>query len=84
LRNYIAQNAIDVAEKGDYSEVRRVLRLLENPYSDTIDFGDLDISGKQQTVQDEDAGMVWLTLYVLKWSLQVTQVCDLMNKKNGI
>ena len=58
MRNYIAQNAIDVAEKGDYSEVRRVLRLLENPYSDTIDFGDLDISGKQQTVQDEDAGIV--------------------------
>lgn len=33
LRNYIAQNAIDAAEKGDFSEVQRVLRVLENPYS---------------------------------------------------
>ena len=37
LRNYVAQIAIDAAEKGDYSEVRRVLSLLENPYSDDID-----------------------------------------------
>ncbi|XP_062605650.1 protein adenylyltransferase SelO, mitochondrial-like [Saccostrea cucullata] len=34
LRNYIAQNAIDAAEKGDFSEVRRVLKVLEKPYSD--------------------------------------------------
>lgn len=32
LRNYIAQNAIDKAEKGDFSEVRRVMQLLESPY----------------------------------------------------
>uniref|UniRef100_A0A7N9D631 Selenoprotein O n=1 Tax=Macaca fascicularis TaxID=9541 RepID=A0A7N9D631_MACFA len=32
LRNYIAQNAIEAAERGDFSEVRRVLKLLENPY----------------------------------------------------
>lgn len=37
LRNYIAQNAISAAEKGDFTEVRRVLKLLENPYSDTTD-----------------------------------------------
>ena len=34
LRNWIAQNAIQMAEKGDYSEVERVLRLLEQPFSD--------------------------------------------------
>ncbi|CAL8462348.1 g1881 [Coccomyxa elongata] len=34
LRNWIAQQAIDAAEKGDYNQVHRVLRLLENPYSD--------------------------------------------------
>ncbi|CAK0752240.1 hypothetical protein CVIRNUC_002131 [Coccomyxa viridis] len=34
LRNWIAQNAITMAEKGDYSEVERVLRLLEQPFSD--------------------------------------------------
>uniref|UniRef100_A0A3Q4GDP5 Selenoprotein O n=1 Tax=Neolamprologus brichardi TaxID=32507 RepID=A0A3Q4GDP5_NEOBR len=33
LRNYIAQNAIQAAEKGDFSEVR-VLKVLEKPYSD--------------------------------------------------
>lgn len=32
LRNYIAQNAIEAAENGDFSEVRRVLELLETPY----------------------------------------------------
>lgn len=32
LRNYIAQDAITAAENGDFSEVRRVLKLLEAPY----------------------------------------------------
>lgn len=36
LRNWIAQQAIEKAEKGDYSEVQRVLKLLQNPFSDTI------------------------------------------------
>ena len=36
LRNWIAQQAIDKAEKGDYSEVQRVLKLLEHPFSDDI------------------------------------------------
>uniref|UniRef100_F7G5N4 Selenoprotein O n=2 Tax=Monodelphis domestica TaxID=13616 RepID=F7G5N4_MONDO len=34
LRNYIAQNAIEAAEQGDFSEVQRVLRLLEKPYGE--------------------------------------------------
>lgn len=41
LRNYIAQNAIAEAEKGNYSEVERVLKLLESPYSEEVDI-DLD------------------------------------------
>lgn len=32
LRNYIAQNAIEAAENGDFTEVRHVLKILENPY----------------------------------------------------
>lgn len=36
LRNWIAQQAIEMAEKGDYSEVQRVVKLLEHPFSDTI------------------------------------------------
>lgn len=36
LRNWIAQQAIEKAEKGDYSEVRRVLKLLQHPFSDDI------------------------------------------------
>lgn len=34
LRNYVAQTAIDQAEKGDYSEVKRVLALLQKPFDD--------------------------------------------------
>eukprot|EP00891_Asterochloris_glomerata_P009836 jgi/Astpho2/9836/Aster-03800 len=36
LHNWIAQQAIEKAEAGDYSEVRRVLKLLEHPFSDDI------------------------------------------------
>jgi len=36
LRNYIAQNAIEKAEEGDYSEVRRVLEILKNPFQEEV------------------------------------------------
>lgn len=49
LRNYIAQNAISAAEKGDFTEVRRVLKLLENPYSD-----DTDTEPTQQPNRESD------------------------------
>jgi len=35
LRNYIAQNAIEEAESGNFMEVRRVLELLKNPFEDS-------------------------------------------------
>ncbi|NXG07277.1 SELO protein, partial [Sakesphorus luctuosus] len=38
LRNYIAQNAIEAAENGDFSEVRNVLKLLEHPFQEAEDF----------------------------------------------
>jgi uncharacterized protein YdiU (UPF0061 family) len=34
LRNYLAQNAIAQAEQGDYSEVRRLHAVLQDPYSE--------------------------------------------------
>ncbi|WKE65439.1 YdiU family protein [Gallaecimonas kandeliae] len=34
LRNYLAQNAIAAAEQGDFSEVRRLYGLLQNPFTD--------------------------------------------------
>ncbi|RRV09405.1 YdiU family protein [Pseudomonas sp. v388] len=34
LRNYLAQNAIEAAEKGDYSEVRRLHTVLCNPFTE--------------------------------------------------
>lgn len=34
LRNYMAQTAIEKAEKGDYSEVRRLYDLLSKPYEE--------------------------------------------------
>ena len=33
LRNWVAQEAIEMAEKGDHSKVRTVLRMLSRPYS---------------------------------------------------
>ena len=37
LRNYIAQNVIEKAEHGDFSELKHVFKLLENPYSEQIE-----------------------------------------------
>lgn len=34
LRNYLCQSAIDVAEQGDFSEVRRLLKVMERPYDE--------------------------------------------------
>ncbi|RWV79738.1 hypothetical protein GW17_00059079 [Ensete ventricosum] len=34
LRNHLCQRAIDAAEQGDYSEVRRLLELVEKPYDE--------------------------------------------------
>jgi uncharacterized protein YdiU (UPF0061 family) len=34
LRNYLAQNAIEKAARGDYSEVDRLLTLLQTPFDD--------------------------------------------------
>lgn len=54
LRNYIAQNAIKAAEEGDYSEVRRVLKILENPYSDEVDLGDLSLPQQSVSKASDD------------------------------
>ena len=37
LRNYLAQNAIEAAEKGDYSEVRRLHEVLCQPFTEQPD-----------------------------------------------
>lgn len=37
LRNYLAQNAIEKAERGDYSEVQKLLSLLERPFDEQPD-----------------------------------------------
>ncbi len=52
LRSWIAQQAIEKAEKGDYSEVRRVLKLLEHPFSDDIA---AQIAEESATSNDEAA-----------------------------
>lgn len=35
LRNYIAQAAIEKAEKGDYTRVKELMKALEDPYNHT-------------------------------------------------
>ncbi|NWW18411.1 SELO protein, partial [Falcunculus frontatus] len=53
LRNYIAQNAIEAAENGDFSEVRNVLKLLEHPFQEAEGFqevkGDAEEEGAAAT-----------------------------------
>ncbi|KAF8040049.1 hypothetical protein BT93_B2310 [Corymbia citriodora subsp. variegata] len=34
LRNYLCQSAIDMAEQGDFGEVRRLLKLMQRPYDE--------------------------------------------------
>ncbi|XP_063309194.1 protein adenylyltransferase SelO, mitochondrial-like [Pelobates fuscus] len=56
LRNYIAQNSIDAAEKGDFSEVQRVLRMLENPYDVEVSFQlSPDEAGDEDDELEEEA-----------------------------
>lgn len=43
LRNFIAQKVIEEAEKGDYSEVKRVLKLLEHPFDEEVDLSEFDL-----------------------------------------
>jgi uncharacterized protein YdiU (UPF0061 family) len=33
LRNHLAQQAIEMAQKKDFSEVAKLLKILENPYN---------------------------------------------------
>ncbi|XP_056224199.1 selenoprotein O2 isoform X2 [Seriola aureovittata] len=54
LRNYIAQSAIQAAEKGDFSEVNRVLKTLEKPYSNAFGLESLD--GPSACGQKEQKG----------------------------
>ena len=36
LRNYLCQTAIDTAEQGDYSEVRRLLKVMQKLYDEHL------------------------------------------------
>ncbi|NXM62878.1 SELO protein, partial [Illadopsis cleaveri] len=48
LRNYIAQNAIEAAENGDFSEVRNVLKLLEHPFQEAEGFQEVTEDAEEE------------------------------------
>ena len=57
LRNYIAQNAIDLAEKGDFTEVQHVLKILERPFDEALPGEAMVSTGETNTaVSDESEG----------------------------
>ena len=55
LRNFIAQNAIDYAERGDYSEVQRVLRAFQRPFDGSVTYADL--TGVDEAVEGRGANL---------------------------
>jgi len=63
LRNYVAQSAIDAAEAKDFTEVRRVLELLQDPYSADMEI-DLkfiyDKKASSEEAQFAEIRMSWL------------------------
>ncbi|WP_120510892.1 protein adenylyltransferase SelO [Photobacterium salinisoli] len=47
LRNYLAQQAIELAERGDYSMVENLLNVLANPYDEHPDYEHLAVKPPQ-------------------------------------
>jgi len=45
LRNYVAQMAIDHAVRDDYSEVKRILSVLQKPFADWPTASPSDVAG---------------------------------------
>jgi uncharacterized protein YdiU (UPF0061 family) len=39
LRNHLAQTAIEQAQQGDFSEVQRLLKVLQSPYDEQPELG---------------------------------------------
>ncbi len=38
LRNYLAQHAIELAQQDDFSEVQKLLQILENPFAEQPEY----------------------------------------------
>ena len=38
LRNYLAQTAIEKAQAGDFSEIERLQKILQNPYAEQVEY----------------------------------------------
>ena len=74
MRNYIAQNAIDLAEKGDFTEVRHVLKILERPFDEALPGEAMVSTGETNAaVSDESEGekITWQPLissHLFRWT----------------
>ncbi|XP_042631381.1 protein adenylyltransferase SelO-1, mitochondrial isoform X2 [Cyprinus carpio] len=87
LRNYIAQNAVEAAENDDFSEVQRVLKVLEKPFSvqeglekpgwvgrgGAVDSGERDETGEQGNTSGAEARV--LVPYDSKPPMWANEIC---------
>uniref|UniRef100_A0A2L2Y9J1 Selenoprotein O n=1 Tax=Parasteatoda tepidariorum TaxID=114398 RepID=A0A2L2Y9J1_PARTP len=53
LRNYILQAAIEKAEKGDFSEVQKLVEIVKNPYESTHVEGAANVTTRANTTENE-------------------------------
>ena len=65
LRNEIAQNAIEKAESGDFSEVKNLLKLFEKPFEENQEFRHLERPSEVLSVRHVFVFLFFVSAYFL-------------------